>query len=137
MLFEAEQRSTPVLELLAGRVAASDPPVSEYSVELVEGVVANQARIDELLATYSRDWSLDRMPAVDRAVLRLATYEILWRDDVPDPVVIDEAVRLARSLSTDESPAFVNGLLGKLLDLKPTLATTTPPPTDPADASTT
>jgi N utilization substance protein B len=127
VLFESEQRSAPVLETLAGRVAASDPPVSEYSVELVEGVVANQARIDELLGTYARDWSLDRMPAVDRAVLRLATYELLWRDDVPDAVVIDEAVTLARSLSTDESPAFVNGLLGRLLDLKPDL---TAEPTD-------
>jgi transcription antitermination protein NusB len=128
VLFEADQRSAPVLELLAGRVAASDPPVSEYSVELVEGVVANQARIDELLATYSRDWSLDRMPAVDRALLRLATYELLWRDDVPDAVVIDEAVTLARSLSTDESPSFVNGLLGRLLDLKPELVPPPPPP---------
>jgi transcription antitermination protein NusB len=127
VLFESEQRSAPVLETLAGRVAASDPLVSEYSVELVEGVVANQARIDELLGTYARDWSLDRMPAVDRAVLRLATYELLWRDDVPDAVVIDEAVTLARSLSTDESPAFVNGLLGRLLDLKPDL---TAEPTD-------
>ncbi len=128
VLFEADQRSAPVLELLAGRVAASDPPVSAYSVELVEGVVANQARIDELLATYSRDWSLDRMPAVDRALLRLATYELLWRDDVPDAVVIDEAVTLARSLSTDESPSFVNGLLGKLLDLKPELTAAPQPP---------
>jgi N utilization substance protein B len=121
VLFEAEQRSAPVLETLAGRVAASDPPVSGYAVELVEGVVAHQARIDELLGTYSRDWPLDRMPAVDRALLRLATFELLWRDDVPDAVVIDEAVTLARSLSTDESPAFVNGLLGRLLDLKPEL----------------
>jgi N utilization substance protein B len=121
VLFESEQRSAPVLETLAGRVAASDPPVSEYSVELVEGVVANQARIDELLGTYARDWSLDRMPAVDRAVLRLATYELLWRDDVPDAVVIDEAVTLARSLSTDESPAFVNGILGTILRSKPSL----------------
>jgi N utilization substance protein B len=128
VLFEADQRSAPVLELLAGRVAASDPPVSEYSVELVEGVVANQTRIDELLATYSRDWSLDRMPAVDRALLRLATYELLWRDDVPDAVVIDEAVTLARSLSTDESPSFVNGLLGRLLDLKPELTAAPQPP---------
>jgi len=134
VLFESEQRSAPVLETLAGRVAASDPPVSEYSVELVEGVVTHQARIDELLGTYSRDWSLDRMPAVDRALLRLATYELLWRDDVPDAVVIDEAVRLASSLSTDESPAFVNGLLGKLLQLKPEL---TADPPDPAQASTT
>ena len=121
VLFEAEQRSAPVLETLAGRLAAADPPVSEYAVELVEGVVAHQARIDELLSTYSRDWPLDRMPAVDRALLRLATFELLWCDDVPDAVVIDEAVTLARSLSTDESPAFVNGLLGRLMDLKPEL----------------
>jgi N utilization substance protein B len=121
VLFEAEQRSAPVLETLGGRVAAADPPVAQYTVELVEGVVANQERIDELLATYSKDWSLDRMPAVDRAILRLATYELLWRDDVPDAVVIDEAVTLAGSLSTDESPGFVNGLLSRLLDLKPML----------------
>jgi N utilization substance protein B len=121
VLFESEQRSVPVLDTLAGRVAAAEPPVGEYTVELVEGVVANTERIDELLSTYSQDWSLDRMPAVDRAILRLATFELLWRDDVPDPVVIDEAVALAKSLSTDESPGFVNGLLGRLLDLKPGL----------------
>lgn len=122
VLFEAEQRSAPVLEILAGRLAASDPPVSEYTVSLVEGVVAHQERIDELLTTYSQDWSLDRMPAVDRAILRLATFELLGRDDVPDAVVIDEAVTMARTLSTDESPRFVNGLLGRLLELKPMLA---------------
>ncbi|MGH8894146.1 MAG: transcription antitermination factor NusB [Actinomycetes bacterium] len=127
VLFESDQRSVPVLETLAGRVAASDPPVSEYSVELVEGVVANAERIDELLTTYSRDWPLDRMPAVDRAILRVATFELLWRDDVPDPVVIDEAVSLARDLSTDDSPGFVNGLLARLLELKPTLAPQAPP----------
>jgi transcription antitermination protein NusB len=121
VLFEAEQRSVPVLDTLAGRVAAAEPPVSEYAVELVEGVVAHLPRIDELLTTYARDWPLDRMPAVDRAILRLATFELLWRDDVPDAVVLDEAVTLARSLSTDESPGFVNGLLARLLELKPTL----------------
>ena len=119
VLFEAEQRSVPVLDTLAGRVAAAEPPVSEYTVQLVEGVVAHQARIDELLTTYARDWPLDRMPAVDRALLRLATFELLWCDDVPDAVVLDEAVTLARSLSTDESPGFVNGLLARLLELKP------------------
>jgi len=92
VLFEAEQRSAPVLDTLASRVAASDPPVGEYAVELVEGVAAHQQQIDELLGAHSRDWPLDRMPAVDRAILRLATYELLWRDDVPDAVVIDEAV---------------------------------------------
>jgi N utilization substance protein B len=121
VLFESEQRSVQALDTLAGRVESAEPAVSEYTVALVEGVVANTARIDELLSTYSQDWSLDRMPAVDRAILRLATFELLWRDDVPDAVVIDEAVNLARSLSTDESPGFVNGLLGRLLDLKPDL----------------
>ena len=118
VLFESEQRGVDVLETLAGRLAAAEPPVAEFTVELVEGVVAHRDRIDELLTTYSHGWSLDRMPAVDRAVLRLGTFELLWRDDVPDAVVVDQAVELARSLSTDESPAFVNGLLGRLVDLK-------------------
>ena len=122
VLFESEQRGASALETLAGRLAAADPPVGEFTVELVEGVVGNRARIDELLTTYSQGWSLDRMPAVDRAILRLGTFELLWRDDVPDAVVIDQAVELARSLSTDDSPSFVNGLLGRLLELKPSLA---------------
>ena len=121
VLFEADQRGADVLETLADRVAVGEPPVSDYTVALVEGVVAQGERIDELLTTYSQGWSLDRMPAVDRAVLRLGTFELIWRDDVPDAVVISEAVGLARQLSTDESPAFVNGLLARLLDLKPSL----------------
>jgi len=121
VLFESEQRGVDVLETLADRVAAAEPPVSEFTVTLVEGVVAHRDRIDELLTTYSQGWSLDRMPAVDRAVLRLGTFELLWLDDVPDPVVVDQAVELARSLSTDDSPGFVNGVLGRLLDLKPML----------------
>jgi transcription antitermination protein NusB len=121
LLFEAEQRGVDVQELLATRLASAEPPVSEYSVELVQGVVAHRERIDELLTTYSQGWSLDRMPAVDRAVLRLGTFELLWQDEVPDPVVINEAVQLAGQLSTDESPGFVNGLLARLLALKPSL----------------
>jgi N utilization substance protein B len=84
--------------------------------------VAHRERIDELLSTYAQGWTLDRMPAVDRVVLRLGTFELLWRDDVPDAVVVDQAVELARSLSTDESPAYVNGLLGRIVELKPQLA---------------
>jgi N utilization substance protein B len=122
VLFEADQRGADALEILAGRVAAADPPVGEFTVELVEGVVAHRERIDELLSTYAQGWTLDRMPAVDRVVLRLGTFELLWRDDVPDAVVIDQAVELARSLSTDESPAYVNGLLGRIVELKPQLA---------------
>jgi len=95
--------------------------VPEYSVTLVEGVVAHAERIDEALSTYAHGWTLDRMPAVDRVILRLATWELVHNDDVPDDVVINEAVTLAGELSTDESPAFVNGLLSRLRSLKATL----------------
>ena len=88
---------------------------------LVEGVVANLARIDELLSTYAQEWTLDRFPAVDLAVLRIGVFELLWCPDVPDEVAVSEAVALAASLSTDESPSFVNGLLARLLQLKPAL----------------
>jgi len=121
VLFEAEIRGEPVLGLLAERAAAGSPPVSDYAAELVRGVHAHQGRIDQLLAEHSQGWALGRMPAVDRNILRIAAYELLWRADVPDGVAISEAVLLARDLSTDGSPAFVNGLLARLLELKPTL----------------
>jgi N utilization substance protein B len=107
--------------VLARRVAAADPPIAEYAVEIVEGVVAHREGIDEALATYAQGWTLDRMPAVDRTILRIGTWELVHNDDVPDDVVISEAVTLATELSTDESPRFVNGLLGRLRDLKATL----------------
>ena len=122
VLYEAAQRDSSAIDTLRDRLAQSDPPVPEYAVELVEGVVANRTRIDELLATYAEDWTLDRMPPVDLAILRIGTYELLWRDDVPDAVAVSEAVELAASLSTDESPVFVNGLLARILTLKPGLA---------------
>jgi N utilization substance protein B len=122
VLYEAGQRDGDALLTLKDRLAQADPPVPEYAVELVEGVVANRVRIDELLSTYAEDWTLDRMPPVDLAILRLGVFELLWRDDVPDAVVVSEAVELASTLSTDESPAFVNGLLARLLSLKPSLA---------------
>ena len=123
VLFEAEQRGLDVGELLAKRVVepGAETALPQYSVELVEGVLEHQERIDELLATHAHGWTVARMPAVDRALLRLATWEILWNDDVPDAVAVDEAVSLARELSTDDSPAFVNGLLGRIVALKPTL----------------
>lgn len=122
VLYEAHQRGTDPVETLRQRLAQSDPPLPEYAVSLVEGVVAHRVRIDELLETYAQDWTLDRFPPVDLAVLRIGAYELLWCDDVPDAVALSEAVDLARSLSTDESPAFVNGLLARLLQLKPSLA---------------
>lgn len=121
MLYEAEARDLPPGERLAVRLAAPEPAVNPYTVQLVEGVAEHRERIDELLATYSHGWTLERMPAVDRNILRLGAWELLWNDDVPDVVVLSEAVALAGELSTDESPTFVNGLLGRLLDLKPTL----------------
>jgi N utilization substance protein B len=84
-------------------------------------VTVHSARIDELISEYAEGWTMDRMPAVDRNVLRIGVYELLWADDVPDGVAISEAVLLARELSTDDSPAFVNGLLARLLELKPEL----------------
>ena len=122
VLYEAAQRGTDTVETLRTRLAQSDPPVPEYAVELVEGVTANRERIDELLSTYSEGWTLERMPPVDLAALRIGAYELLYRDDVPDGVAVSEAVDLVGSLSTDESPAFVNGLLARLQSLKPHLA---------------
>ena len=123
VLFEADQRGTAAIEVLAARVAqpGTEAALPQYAVEPVEGVVENQARIDEALATYAHGWTLERMPAVDRNVLRIGVYELLFDEQVPDVVAVSEAVALARDLSTDESPAFVNGLLARLLQLKPTL----------------
>ena len=123
VLFEADQRQRDPLTLLGERIAqpGTEAPLPQYSVDIVEGVLAEQERIDELLSTYSHGWTLDRMPAVDRALLRIGTWEVLYNDDVPDAVAVDEAVDLARALSTDESPTFVNGLLGRIVDLKPTI----------------
>ncbi|MFX4292191.1 MULTISPECIES: transcription antitermination factor NusB [Streptomyces] len=126
ILFEADQRGAPVNEVLADWVRLSldddrQPRVSEYTMTLVEGYAENAARIDELLSTYTVGWPLDRMPGVDRNLLRLSAYELIWQDETPDAVVLDEAVQLAKEFSTDDSPAFVNGLLGRLKELKPTL----------------
>jgi transcription antitermination protein NusB len=122
VLFEAEARGEPVLDLLSERAADADPPVSDYAAELVRGVHAHADQIDTLLAAHTQGWTLDRMPAVDRNILRIGVYELLWAEDVPDAVAISEAVALAGQLSTDDSSSFVNGLLGKVLELKPTLA---------------
>ena len=123
LLFEAEQRRGNALELLRARLAtpATEAPLGEYTVALVEGVVEHWSEIDEAIATYAQGWSLDRMPAVDRAILRLGAFEVLYSSEVPEPVAISEAVALATALSTDDSPRFVNGVLGRLFEVKPTL----------------
>ena len=124
ILFEAEQRGLNARDLLADRLAkpVTEAPLNQYTADLVEGVVSHWTDINELLSTYSQGWTVERMPSVDRAILRLGAYEVIYTDDIPDGVAISEAVELATSLSTDDSPKFVNGLLGRLAEVKPTLA---------------
>ena len=115
VLYESELRGADPMATLAERLAQSDPPVPEYAVTLVEGVFANRARIDAVLSEVSVDWPLERMPAVDRNVLRIGTFELLFlADEVPEGVAISEAVELATALSTDDSPKFVNGVLSRV-----------------------
>ncbi|GAA2867084.1 transcription antitermination factor NusB [Paenarthrobacter ilicis] len=121
VLFEAEQRSVSAFDAMSARREKTDLVINPYTVEIVEGVVSMQATIDEFLQTYAQGWTLERMPAVDRIILRIGTWELLYNDEVPDGVAVSEAVALAKTMSTDESPAFINGLLGRLQKLKPSL----------------
>jgi transcription antitermination protein NusB len=121
VLFEAEQRSAPALEVIKARREKMDLVVNPYTMDIVEGVLAMQGTIDEYLQTYAQGWTLERMPSVDRIILRIGAWELLYNDDVPDGVAVSEAVALAKTMSTDESPAFINGLLGRLQKLKPSL----------------
>lgn len=121
ILFEAEQRGTTPAEGIRARVTHTDLRVNAYAQQIIDGVIAEQERLDEALTSYSRGWSLDRMPAVDRVILRVGAWELLCNHEVPDGVAVAEAVSLAQQLSTDESPEFVNGLLGRLQQVKPTL----------------
>jgi N utilization substance protein B len=121
ILFEAEQRDMAALEVIRARREKTDTVIADYTVDIVEGVLEHQEQIDEFLSTYSQGWTLDRMPAVDLMLLRIGCWELLYNDDVPDGVAVSEAVELAKMLSTDESPKFINGLLGRLQQLKPTL----------------
>lgn len=121
VLFEADQRNEDYIEVLRRRRLYTVAQISAYSEEIIRGVRDHDEEIREFIETYARDWSFDRMPAVDRAVLRLGAWELLYNDEVPDAVAISEAVGLARVLSTNDSPKFVNGLLDKLRQVKPTL----------------
>ncbi|WP_083828653.1 transcription antitermination factor NusB [Parafrankia sp. EUN1f] len=134
ILYEADMRSLRPMETLAARRAQSDPPVPDYASDLVEGVVAHLGDIDRHIASHAQGWAIDRMPPVDRNILRIAVLELFWRTDVPDGVVIDEAVRLAKTISTERSPAFVNGLLASLLQEKPQLLREGPEPAELAGA---
>ncbi len=122
ILFASELRSEDPAVALDRAIEAGVGPTNDYTSTLVRGVVEHLPRIDEVLSTYSKGWTLTRMPAVDRNVLRIGVYELLWGDeDVPQTVAVSEALHLVQDLSTDESPTFVNGLLGSIMRDRATL----------------
>ncbi|HET6154155.1 MAG TPA: transcription antitermination factor NusB [Marmoricola sp.] len=112
LIFAAEAQGLSADDLLTRQLDDGEGPANEYTLVLVRGVHEHRARLDELISTYAEGWRIDRLPAVDRNVLRLGIFEVLYVEDVPDAVAVSEAVNLARDLSTDESPSFVNGVLG-------------------------
>jgi N utilization substance protein B len=119
VLYQADLRGLDPAEVLPTYVAQLEEPRPEhlrYAVRLVEGVAAHRERIDELIASYAEGWTLQRMPPVDRNLARIAVYELLWEEDIDDPVAITEAVELARQMSTEDSPRFLNGLLAQIAE---------------------
>jgi N utilization substance protein B len=115
ILYAAEMRGQDPVAALEAAIAEGDGPTNPYSATLVRGVHQHLEHLDELLGGYAEGWTLDRMPAVDRTALRIGAYELLYAEDVPPAVAVSEAVALVRDLSTDDSPAFVNGVLGSML----------------------
>lgn len=126
LLYETDIRGTNLVETLVARdVPAEGPdarPIREYTRELVNGVSENRRKIDELITTYAQGWDMDRLPAVDRNILRLGIYEILWSTAVPTSVAIDEALDLAKELSSDDSPKYIHGVLGRIASIKDTIS---------------
>ncbi|MDG4766497.1 transcription antitermination factor NusB [Solwaraspora sp. WMMD406] len=118
VLYEADLRSLPPTQVLVGYVARLSPRPEhlDYAIGLIEGVAEHRDRIDELIASYAEGWTLERMPVVDRNLARIAVYELLYVDEIDDPVAISEAVELARQMSTDDSPRFLNGLLDRIAE---------------------
>jgi N utilization substance protein B len=126
LLYESDIRSIDLLELLALRDVEDEGvdarPIREYTRLLVEGVHLHKRKIDELISIYAQGWDMDRLATVDRNILRLGIFEILWEDDIEDAIVIDEALTLAQSLSTEESAGFIHGVLGRIVSIKSSLA---------------
>ena len=126
LLYETDIRGTNLVDTLASRdipVEGSDArPIREYTKELVTGISENRRKIDELITTYAQGWDMDRLPAVDRNILRLGIYEILWSTDVPMSVAIDEALVLAKELSSDDSSKYIHGVLGRIASIKDTIS---------------
>lgn len=126
LLYETDIRGTNLVETLISRDVPDDGPdarpIRDYTKELVNGVSTNRRKIDELITTYAQGWDMDRLPAVDRNILRLGIYEILWSSDVPTSVAIDESLTLAKELSSDDSSKYIHGVLGRVASLKDTIS---------------
>jgi N utilization substance protein B len=120
-LYEADIRGASALELLALR-PAEELSQGEYVKELLVGVAEHRSKIDELITTYAQGWDMDRMPAIDRNILRIALFELLWVDGLDDQIAVSEAVEIATELSTDDSAKYINGVLGRIVILKPSFA---------------
>lgn len=126
LLYEADIRGASALDLLTLRdVVEEGPdarPIRDFTKELVSGVTDHKRKIDELITTYAQGWDMDRLPAVDRNILRLGIYEIVWSTDLDDGIAIDEALTLAKELSTDESAGYIHGVLGRISSIKESIA---------------
>ena len=125
LLYEADIRKLSPLHVLESRPVEEGPdarPIRDYTKSLIEGIEENRRKIDELITTYAQGWDMDRLPAVDRNILRLGIYEVLWIENLDDGIVIDEALSLARDLSTDDSAGFIHGVLGRISSIKGSLA---------------
>ena len=126
ILYESDIRGATPESILENRELPEEGPdartLRDFTKELVLGVVANKRKIDELITTYAQGWDMDRLAAVDRNILRLGIFEIIWSDDLEDGIAIDEAITMASDLSTDESSTFIHGLLGKISSIKDSVA---------------
>ena len=126
LLYESDIRGNDLLQTLQSRdVVEEGPdarPIRDYTKELVNGVAENRRKIDELITTYAQGWDMDRLPAVDRNILRLGIFEILWSEEVPISVAIDESLALAKELSSDESSKYIHGVLGRIASIKDTIS---------------
>jgi N utilization substance protein B len=127
LLYEADIRGGSALEILQSRDIPEDGPdarpIRDFTKELISGIAENSRKIDELITTYAQGWDMDRLPAVDRNILRLAIFEIVWSSELADGIAIDEALTLAKELSTDESAGYIHGVLGKISSIKESIPT--------------
>lgn len=122
LLYEGDIRKASASALMLQRITDVEYVIRGFTKELIDGVETNRRKIDELITTYSQGWDMDRMPVIDRNILRLGIYELLWSKEVPEAVAISEALELAQTLSTEESSKYINGVLSKILEIKSDLA---------------